>query len=126
MANEKRLIDANALIADIAKAQDELITNNDALWQINQKYYKGLAWAHRLALDAPTVDAVEVVRCKECKHYVPERKHPWNEETGYDFTKVEILQFGECRGQNAIFTEDGSVNVHENDFCSNGERREGE
>ena len=61
MANEKRLIDANALIADIAKAQDELITNNDALWQINQKYYKGLAWAHRLALDAPTVDAVEVV-----------------------------------------------------------------
>ena len=66
---------------------------------------------------------VEVVRCKDCKYYVPERKHPWNEETGYDFTKVEILQFGECRGQNAVFTEDGAVSVHENDFCSNGERR---
>lgn len=105
MANEKRLIDAN----DVYSLFD----------------VKGMARLHVADIDViPRVDAVEVVRCKDCKHYVPERKHPWNEETGYDFTKVEILQFGECRGQNAIFTEDGSVNVHENDFCSNGERKD--
>ena len=61
MANEKRLIDANAVIAEIMKAQDSLKTNNDALWNINSKYFKGLAWAHRIVLDAPTIDAVEVV-----------------------------------------------------------------
>ena len=70
--------------------------------------------------------AEEVVRCKDCKHYTPARKHPWSEETGYDFSKIEILRFGECCGQDFHFTEDGELSVHESDFCSNGERREGE
>ena len=125
MISTKRLIDANILKTlfdvryDTAFIQERTRENKEQ-WN---GYCAGINWGRNTIADAPTVDAVEVVRCKECKHYVPERKHPWNEETGYDFTKVEILQFGECRGQNAIFTEDGSVNVHENDFCSNGERK---
>lgn len=55
-----RYIDADALVEEIRKAQISLETNNDALWNINQKYYKGLAWAHRLTLDAPIADVREV------------------------------------------------------------------
>ena len=78
----RRLIDANELVAEIVKAQESLLSNNDAVWRMNQKYYKGLAWAHRLVIDAPTVDAVEVVhgrwipcggcgyRCSNCDFWV--------------------------------------------------------
>lgn len=62
-----RLIDADALVKQISEAQTSLETNNDRMWETNKKYHKGLAWAHRLTLDAPTVNAVEVVKCKDCK-----------------------------------------------------------
>ena len=50
MANEKRLIDANALIAEY----DRLHVGEPGK-------------ARNLMADAPTVDAVEVVRCRDCK-----------------------------------------------------------
>ena len=50
MANEKRLIDANALIKE-ACAEGAY----------------GYVDAEQIA-DAPTVDAVPVVRCRDCKH----------------------------------------------------------
>ena len=110
MANEKRLIDANALIAEIAKAQDSLSSNNDAVWRMNQKYYKGLAWAHRLVIDAPTVDAVEVKHgrwlfdsnteryfCSACNEQalytsrdVPEYDYDWEENLRYSHTETII------------------------------------
>ena len=49
-ASKKRLIDANALIKE---------ANSDGAY--------GYVDAKQIA-DAPTVDAVEVVRCKDCKH----------------------------------------------------------
>ena len=49
-SNEKRLIDANALIKE---------ANADGAY--------GYVDAKQIA-DAPTVDAVEVVRCKDCRH----------------------------------------------------------
>ena len=49
MANEKRLIDANALIAEYDRVH------------IGEP-----GKARKLIADAPTVDAVEVVRCKDC------------------------------------------------------------
>lgn len=69
--------------------------------------------AHRIRLDsrerieqmiesAPTVDAVEVVRCKDCKWY--ERKYPWNNHV-YECSYLEAP-------------------MDDNDFCSWGERRE--
>ena len=56
----------------------------------------------------PTVDAVEVVRCKDCKH--------WSELKGKDSGKP--VGYGDCRngcGINGIAYEDS--------FCSYGERR---
>ena len=50
LPSEKRLIDANALIKE---------ANADGAY--------GYVDAKQIA-DAPTVDAVEVVRCKDCKH----------------------------------------------------------
>ena len=57
MANEKRLIDANALIEEA-----------------NAEGAYGYVDAKQIA-DAPTVDAVPVVRCRECKHCDPENHH---------------------------------------------------
>ena len=54
--------------------------------------------------DLPTVDAVEVVRCKDCKHY----------------NKDDL-----CCGMNS---KDRSTwfNWYEDDFCSYGERKDNE
>ena len=54
--------------------------------------------------DIPTVDAEEVVRCKDCKH--------------------RAIGDNVCIHPNRI--GDGYIEVKDNDFCSYGERREGE
>lgn len=54
----------------------------------------------RLLEKAPTVDAVEVVRCRDCKHYKPDEY-----ECGCDFAG-------------------GLPYVKADDFCSYGERRD--
>ena len=63
-ASEKRLIDANAflkyiLTAGIGKTIIEY-SESDIAYMIRKR---------------PTVDAVEVVRCRECKHCDPENYH---------------------------------------------------
>ena len=85
-SNEKRLIDANALIKE---------ANADGAY--------GYVDAKQIA-DAPTVDAVEVVRCRECKF------GSWDSEP--DDAMV-------CVRTNDGFWRSG------NDFCSYGERKEG-
>ena len=56
MVNEKRLIDAIALRSNIDCCDIEIFNDKfTIIEQINE---------------APTVDAVEVVRCKDCKHFV--------------------------------------------------------
>ena len=42
---------------DQKKAQESLESNDDKTWEMNKKYYKGLAWALRLVLDAPAANA---------------------------------------------------------------------
>ena len=51
MATEKRLIDANALIE-----------------QFDESNFKGFVMKRLIEMQ-PTVDAVEVVRCKDCKYW---------------------------------------------------------
>ena len=82
-SSKKRLIDANALIKE---------ANADGAY--------GYVDAKQIA-DAPTVDAVEVVRCKDCQH-------------------MEKSQYGRyCQ----IW---GMYNGHGDDgFCCYGERKEG-
>ena len=55
---------------------------------------------------APTIDAVPVVRCKDCKHIRPEVDAYTGETVGYWCAELDI----------------GSIDV--DDFCSNGERKE--
>lgn len=93
-----RLIDADAL--------EELIANNVYPVQdaFNDRDY-GMFWTggiEKAIDDAPTIDAVEVVRCKDCKWY--ERRYPWNGNS-YECSYLEAP-------------------MDDNDFCSWGERRE--
>ena len=82
--NEKRLIDANKLIKE---------ANADGAY--------GYVDAKQIA-DAPTVDAVEVVRCRQCKHCDPENHH-----CDHHMGTVAPLK------------------REPDDFCSYGERKEG-
>ena len=56
MSNEKRLIDANALMSYMDECSKE------------SRFRVYYGYAKSFIDDAPTVDAVEVVRCKDCKH----------------------------------------------------------
>ena len=82
-----RLIDADALIKE---------ANSDGAY--------GYVDAKQID-EAPTVDAVKIVRCKDCKHYRPQKKSAhWENRTNY------------C---NHIVT----IKVQPYDFCSHGEQK---
>ena len=88
--NDKRLIDANAFLKDILTAGigKTIIeySESDIGYMIRKR---------------PTVDAVEVVRCRECKY----------------------LMFSDCYGE----CSKGHLGiVRQDDFCSRGERKEGD
>lgn len=97
MANEKRLIDLRAL--GIGKR------NPNAFIDPERAY----GWNDLLEIleTAPTVDAVPVVRCRDCKWYQIRR---WND------TKPEY----DCRKTHAL------LDVSPEDFCSYGERKDGD
>lgn len=68
MATEKRLIDANALLE---KVQFRLPIDNQ-----NAEVIAGCVdITRRLIENAPTVDAIVVVRCRDCKYSEPCKPH---------------------------------------------------
>lgn len=56
---------------------------------------------------APAADVIEVVRCKDCKHY----------KFGKHFTDIKFCQ------RFPYYAEKGGLNTSDDDFCSHGERR---
>lgn len=59
-------------------------------------------------INASPVDAVEVVRCKDCKHYRPQKKSAhWENRADYCGRIV-------------------TIKVQPYDFCSYGERKDGD
>ena len=91
-----RLIDADRSI--------EIVRNQEIA---HPHAYHLTNYATRILQEAPTVDAVEVVRCKDCKHYRPQKKSAhWENRANY------------C---NRIVT----IKTRPYDFCSYGERKEG-
>lgn len=102
MANEQRLIDANVLADDV-----ELSKHNNphppGMVRVNHRNEHD----HFLKMiyDAPAVDAVEVVRCKDCKHCIR-----------LSHIDPDEVRCGKLQ----------SDYIKPNDFCSYGERREGE
>lgn len=92
MMDEKRLIDANAVdYENIMCSQAQL------------------HWLNHIVEKQPTVDAVVVVRCKDCKHWVRE----------YEWQRHECSIFNGCYETSGYKTEP-------DDFCSYGERKANE
>jgi len=86
-----RLIDADAL---------DYLTHREC---IGHGEYYDMEIVTKVRIDnAPTIDAVEVVRCKDCKHY----DQAWDKR-------------GACFNSKGVF---GILN--DDDYCSYGERRE--
>ena len=104
MANEKRLIDANALLAYIHNHDYELVSRMGCVDK--GMFTDGIE--HGINIQ-PTVDAVEVVRCKDCKQWNCVKKL-----IGYD----KLL--GYC------LNDEEPIERWEHDFCSYGERKDNE
>ena len=97
--NEKRLIDANTLISYMDECSKE------------SRFRVYYGYAKSFIDDAPTVDAVEVVRCRDCKHWKPS-----GSKAGNSFSDMEYI--GGCEFTNYC--------RRESDFCSYGERNDGD
>ena len=91
MATEKRLIDANRLLRE-TRFQEVRYPHDDLKKDIE---------------NAPTVDAVEVVRCKDCKH--------WSYISGLD-KEPRCTVF--CGLHSKAYPTDPD------DYCSYGERKD--
>ena len=72
-------------------------------------FWSGTAVKLSVIRKSPTIDAVPVVRCRECKHWKPS-----GSKAGNSFSDMEYI--GGCE-----FTK---YCRRESDFCSYGERRE--
>ena len=93
MATEKRLIDANVYKASLTKWKEDA-------WKHNERHDAMLIADCLSELELmSTVDAVEVVRCKDCRHYYPDTLS--------------------CRKLICC------ANWYPEDFCSYGERKDG-
>lgn len=73
--------------------------------QGDTQYVRGVDDAIGVVNNAPTIDAVPVVRCKNCKHF--------------------NLQTHECENESLSTDHEGgasySLNFYDDDFCSYGE-----
>ena len=100
MANKKRLIDADKVINAMQKCLDE---EPDKKGSVAYFAFESII---ELLKQEPTVDAVEVVRCKDCKY--------WGQDCNSYLGDDESF----CTNP------DGLDNyAHPDDFCSYGERR---
>ena len=98
MTNEKRLIDANVLMRKLSRMIDYCETDSKvsgltALFQMGDAI-----------MDCPTVDAVEVVRCKDCICAF----------MTYDREKVKYCD---------MFPSDDGVFFDKDFYCGYGERK---
>ena len=73
MANEKRLIDANVLLKELRQELRECRKDADEFGGENILWAEGIEFAIDTVKQMKKVDAVEVVRCKDCTmcHYEP-------------------------------------------------------
>ena len=97
-----RLIDANALMKTVF---------NDVVLVDGEVKGVGLILAETVD-NAPTIDAVPVVRCRECKHRYTENCPMYF----HDFYWLE--GYGE-------YVDDDTDHTEDDYFCPKGERKEG-
>ena len=104
MANEKRLIDADRAME---------IVRNQGIAHPNA--YHLTNYAMLILREAPTVDAVEVVRCEKCKHAVWDGEYEiWKCVEDAEYDEESGVWFGYCEYHNGDF------------FCAHGKRKDGD
>lgn len=101
-----RLIDADQMAMEESEAymSAQVQITDDLKWLVNFAAHSKI---QRLIADAPTVDSVPVVRCRECKH------HYWEQEPCH-WKSVHYCKLPHMRG----------VEVFKEFFCYYGERKE--
>ena len=98
MANEKRMIDVNKVINSMQKCLDE---SPDKKHSVGYFAFESIIECLK---QEPTVDAVPVVRCRDCKH-------AWIHPCGYVYCHRD--------GRNAY-----EMTFNLDSFCSYGERKD--
>ena len=88
-----------------------LIDGDALMYEANSDGAYGYVDAKQIS-DAPTIDAVPVVRCRECKHRYTENCPMYF----HDFYWLE--GYGE-------YVDDDTDHTEDNYFCPKGERKEG-
>ena len=104
-SSKKRLIDADRAM--------EIVRNQGIK---HQNAYHLTNYATLILREAPTVDAVEVLRCRDCKY--------WGDGDG-KLQRSDGVLYARCTVHNYLI--DGRHTgwcPTENDFCSYGERKE--
>ena len=101
MATKKRLIDANALLVTLSKKALEPRYQHNG-----ENYFVGIADACGMVIETSTVDAVEVVRCKDCVYCSTKRASRYN----------QLLRFCEWGDGHERVQSDGKF------FCAHGKR----
>ena len=98
MANEKRMIDVNKVINSMQKCLDE---SPDKKHSVGYFAFESIIECLK---QEPTVDAVPVVRCRDCKH-------AWIHPCGYVYCHRD--------GRNAY-----EMTFNLDSFCNYGERKD--
>ena len=100
-----RLIDANEVVENIVAERDKIPyeLSSEKPFNHGNSMRGGIRKALRCIEQAPTVDAVPVVRCRECKYRF--------KNNGHDKSGCPIV--------------DANIWMDDDDFCSHGERKEG-
>lgn len=114
MENKKRLIDANELMDVLKENHDNIMQDPEV--KANVKWREAVVFhsVSQAIRHAPTVDAVEVVRCKDCTYWIDE-----------DGTRTKDgITYARCNAHNHyVEGRHWGWCPSENDFCSFGERR---
>lgn len=108
MAN---LIDRDSLMAQLEDRQAFLVKE----WGYRYHYTRGFEEAVDKVGNAPNVDSVKVVRCKDCKHRGIETCCPMCFEEWYEIDE------GYGRYDSDITTHDRTI---DEGFCDRGERKD--
>lgn len=107
-----RLIDADAMLDDVLRQIETIkVLGNEELTELSLVIYDGIK---QEICNQPTIDAVEVVRCRDCKYRYKMACHK--------------AEFYEC-SHIGLTSETGNithVGVTDDFFCADGQKMDGE
>ena len=108
---EVRPIDANAVV--------ERLQGRSDMFRFDKRYEVVMRDAIGEVLTTPAIDAVPVVRCKDCRYSEPMKRH-----VVFKFGE-NLLNCTQCRGYDGYGYAGISV-IYPDDYCSDGAQKDGE